>query len=754
MARTVNAGAATVRVFADTDPLQRGLKKAQRQLKAFSASVTKIGMGLIKTGALIVAPIVLALRVYSQFADQMAIVAAVTNATGAAFAALTDKAKELGRTTSFTARQVASAMIELGRAGFTAGEILKSIQPVLNLARATTTELSEATLIASRSLRAFNLDASEMERVVDVLTFTTNNSTQVLTELGEAMKFVAPIAVATGDSIEATAAAIGILADNGIVGTRAGTALARAYKNLTKEAKQNALRKIGVQAADASNNLRPIADIIVDIGNATKNMGSAARLANFEELFGRGAAAALNLAKSGAQMKSFTAELRNAAGEAQRISDAMDDTIGGSFRLFISALEGVAIEIGTVLAPAVSAITRNFTSILGMVSKFVKENKKLILGIPTTGALLIAVGVAFLALGIAANVVAFAFGGLLAIVTAVVTVFGFITSPLVLITAGIIALGVALVKFAGVGVGTARIISDAFGKLFGTVGKVIKAIANALLAGDISLASDILWLSLKVSFLTGTIELLKTWNTFSDKFLTALIDTFFDSKEEAVNFWSDMQSIFINGGQNLLGNLRDVAATWQAVFVRLGAEFKLLSAKAGAESLAIRTQANLEITRIENERDADEAENQSARTVALADNERKRTDALASIDKDAGTDKLDNQLTGLQSALAENIAALKVKLGDAEELGGLDFGEFEDEVKKLVKLLFGGEGGGAIAQAETRGSFSTAAIERAGASTATARAQQAAILSAQNSVAIVKNTKQTASNTAKQATFK
>ena len=93
----------------------------------------------------------------------------MTGAVGEEFDKLTEKAKYLGRTTSFTASQIAGAMLELGRAGFAPQEIDDSIASILNLARATKTDLSEATRIASSSLRAFNLPAEETGRVCDVM---------------------------------------------------------------------------------------------------------------------------------------------------------------------------------------------------------------------------------------------------------------------------------------------------------------------------------------------------------------------------------------------------------------------------------------------------------------------------------------------------------------------------------------------------------------------------------------------------------
>ena len=128
----------------------------------------------------------------------------MTGAVGEEFDKLTEKAKYLGRTTSFTASQIAGAMLELGRAGFAPQEIDDSIASILNLARATKTDLSESTRIASSALRAFNLPAEEMGRVCDVMVAAANSSAQTLEDLGHSMAYCAPIAEKYGLTIEQT----------------------------------------------------------------------------------------------------------------------------------------------------------------------------------------------------------------------------------------------------------------------------------------------------------------------------------------------------------------------------------------------------------------------------------------------------------------------------------------------------------------------------------------------------------------------
>ena len=163
-------------------------------------------------------------------------------------------------------------MTELGRAGFKPAEILDAIGSVLNLARATSTDLPRAAELASAAMRGFGLTARDTTYVADVLTATANNSAQGLEDIGESLKYVAPMAKEAGEDIRDTAAALGVLANNGIKGSMAGTALARAYKNLSKTGSHKMLKKMGVEAVDANGNLRKVADILSDLGQATAKM--------------------------------------------------------------------------------------------------------------------------------------------------------------------------------------------------------------------------------------------------------------------------------------------------------------------------------------------------------------------------------------------------------------------------------------------------------------------------------------------------
>lgn len=454
----IKAGSAMVKVYADNRALVRGLNRAQRRLRAFSAGVARLGRSLLAVSAAAAVPIAFATRTFAAFSDQMAEVRAVTGATEDQFAKLNAKAKTLGRTTSFTAKQVAEGMTELGRAGFKPEQIDAAIAAVLDLARATRTELGDAAQIASAAMRGFGLAASDTTRIADVLVTTANNSAQTLTDVGDAMGYVAPIAKEAGATIEDTAAALGVLANNGIKGTRAGTALARAYKNLSKSDVQKQLADIGVSAVTASGNLRKISDVLADIGKATRAMGSARKLGIFESLFGRGQAAALKLAQVG-NFKDMRKGLDNVDGAARRTAKTMDNTLGGSFRMLMSAVEGVQIAIGDALAPTLRKWMGNIAKIARRIAKLVVSNKKLIVTIMKVVVPVAAVGTGLLVFAGASALAATALAGVSTAATVAalaMKAFGMalifvernpIVALLTLIAALLVMVGYALIKW-------------------------------------------------------------------------------------------------------------------------------------------------------------------------------------------------------------------------------------------------------------------------------------------------------------------
>ena len=360
---------------------------------------------MMALGGALSLPFALAEKSFAGFDDKMRLVQAVTSSAGDAFESLTQTAQRLGRETSFTAQQVADAMIALGRMGFDPSEIEASISSVLNLSRATGTELAESADIAANSLRIFGLEAGKMTHVADILTATANGSAQTLTDLFEGLKMAGPQAAAAGENIGELCASLGIMANMGIKGSLAGTALRKAYVQFADVKVQNVLRDVGVEAVDANGNLRKMAEIMRDVAAATKKMPTAERLSFMKEVFDvRGMMSGLSLAGNIEELDKFLARLRDVSGQADETARAMDRGIGGSFRLFQSAVEGTMNAVGEALSSTLQPMVARITAAINTFTKWVEANRGLVTSIAAKVASIGAFGAAMFTVGTASRV--------------------------------------------------------------------------------------------------------------------------------------------------------------------------------------------------------------------------------------------------------------------------------------------------------------------------------------------------------------
>lgn len=740
-ARGIRAGAAYIELYANDNKLVRGLNRAQKQLKAFGSSVQRIGARLTGIGTGLAAGFAISTRVFAGFDDRMRQVRAVTGATEAQFQSLREEAKRLGRTTSFTAGQVAEAMTELGRAGFKPESILRSTEAVLALARATSSELPRATEIAGAALRGFALPVDQMARVTDVLTATANGSAQTLEDLFEAMKPVAPIAAEAGASIEETAAAIAVLANNGIKGSLAGNALARAYKNLSNESKQAELRKFGVEAVDAQGNLRPLADIINDLAKATKGLGSAQRLSIFETLFGRGQAAALKLASSAEAFDELQDKIKNSAGLAAKTAEEMDAGIGGSFRKLLSAVEGIAIAIGEAIEKPVRRAADAITKISGWITNLINQNQKLVITILKLTAVMIGIGIALVIAGVAIVAIGAVFGSLAAIITGVGaaigimgTVLAALLSPIGLIVAAVLGIGGAILISSGAGAEALNWLGDQFNALKAIVTKVVGGMADALAAGDVELAAQILWLSIKLVWEKGIAAINAAWLEAKRFFISTAQQMWFGALAaaqfgfhaievawiETTSFLSKTWTNFASGFkkiwetatsfvakrmleiQGLFDSSLDVKAAKQGIDDQLESRLNEIESKT-KQALANREQSR------NRQRDRSAQENEAT----LAEIGRQFDEAQKALDDRTNTkiEETQKALDDARKKLDEAIAEAAKKRGEAEANQPDGSSDSIEGLIDRVQRQLAGLGGSLGRSATVRGTFNALAVQ-------------------------------------------
>src|SRR5690606_18242605 len=276
-------------------------------------------------------------------------------ATDEEMALLSRTARELGASTVFSASQAAEGMSFLAMAGFSVSEIVDAMPGLLDTAAAAQEGLGVTADIVSNILSGFQLEARETTRIADVLTATFTSSNTTLQSLGDTMSYVAPVAAALGVSIEEVAAMTGRLGDVGIQGQRAGTALRAIFTRLASPTGGAArfFQELGIQMTDRPGNMLPIIDIIRQIEERTRNMGSAQRSAVLTTLVGMEAVSAFSaLLDVGADnIQNYADELRASAGVAREVSARQMDNLRGVLEELRSAFEEVQISIGSAFIP-------------------------------------------------------------------------------------------------------------------------------------------------------------------------------------------------------------------------------------------------------------------------------------------------------------------------------------------------------------------------------------------------------------------
>ena len=340
---------------AKTGKLSKDLKGVQRQMAILQRNLSQTGrqltVGLTAPLAAIGAS---AFKVAADFEASMSKVKAVSGATGSEFKQLEQLAKDLGKSTVFTASDVAGLEESFARLGFTTGEILNATEATLQLAQASGTDLANAADVAGSTLRAFGLDAAETGRVADVMASSFSQTALDVDSFQEAMKTVAPVAASAGLSVEQTTALLGSLANSGIRGSRAGTALRRIISEL------------GTTSGDVAGEIEKLAAEGLNLADAKDEVGRNAQ------------SALLILANSIDTTDELTRSLKDSEGASAAMASTMDDNAKGGIKRMQSAVEGAQIALGSALAPAVSDVAERIAGLANAFSNLSEGTQKTI----------------------------------------------------------------------------------------------------------------------------------------------------------------------------------------------------------------------------------------------------------------------------------------------------------------------------------------------------------------------------------------
>lgn len=346
-----------------------GAREAQNQTKGVESSLTGLakkagGVALAFFGTQgLVNAFTSATRTGAEFEQNLKNLGVISGATGGKLRQLEQSALKLGGSTKFTASEVANLQIEFSKLGFTSDEILQVTEGTLNLSTAFGTDLASTASIAGSTLRAFGLDAGETTRLTDVMAESFSSTALDMGKFTGAMSFVAPVAKVAGFSVEETTAILGTLANAGIDGSMAGTALRQIFLELSNESSKLSQRLGG--SVSSSEELIDALNKLTDEGIGTAEM---------KELVGQRAVSAFSVLLDGSEtVGELATQFDNATGAGQRMATEMLDTLDARFAILQSATDDLKIAFFETFDDALKASIDRITEAIGAVSEFFKQ---------------------------------------------------------------------------------------------------------------------------------------------------------------------------------------------------------------------------------------------------------------------------------------------------------------------------------------------------------------------------------------------
>lgn len=397
---SVNVGEAIGYLDLDTSGFTKGFKSALKELQAFrnSASsmgdkVTALGSAMTKAGSTMTKGVTLplvglgtaAVATTTKFESAMSKVSAISGATGDDLAALTDKAKEMGAKTKFSASESAEAFQYMAMAGWKTKDMLAGIDGIMALAAADGLDLATTSDIVTDALTAFGLSASDSGHFADVLAKASSNANTNVSMLGESFKYAAPVAGALGYSAEDTAIALGLMANAGIKGSQGGTALRGSLTRLIKPTDEAAalMDKYGLSMTNANGSMKSLGEVMNMLRDKLGGLTEAEQAQVAAQIFGQEAMSGMLtiINASDSDYAKLTDAIYDADGAAQQMADTMLDNLSGQLTILKSSLEGAAIAFGELLLPLIKKITSAIQGLVDWINNLSDRQKAIIVTI-------------------------------------------------------------------------------------------------------------------------------------------------------------------------------------------------------------------------------------------------------------------------------------------------------------------------------------------------------------------------------------
>nr|DAR79757.1 MAG TPA: minor tail protein [Caudoviricetes sp.] len=335
--------------------------KLKGTFEGVRGALATVGIGIGATAA--VGVLKSSLQSYADLEDQVRRNRAIMSASAEQEKQLMQQTRDLGRSTKFTAQEVAEAQMYQAMAGMKTNEVLEMTPKLLKMSIAAGSDFAQTSDIVTDNLSAFGMSISEVDRLMDVMVATSNNANTNVQMLGEAYKYVAASS-RNFESFEDVNILLGVLADNGIKSGQAGRNLAAIYRRLANPSKQvaNALTDLNIQLYDQQGKFKGLKTISDELKKATANLTQEERNRYLAVIAGgegmKVLASIMGTTEEG--YNKVANGVRNAKGATDKFADEMSNTTSNKIAQFKSTLDDLKISIGEAFAPIATKWMEDF----------------------------------------------------------------------------------------------------------------------------------------------------------------------------------------------------------------------------------------------------------------------------------------------------------------------------------------------------------------------------------------------------------
>ena len=355
----------------------RNIENAGKTLtKGITTPVAAMGTGMIKTAM--------------DFEAGMDKVQAISGASEKNMSALTEKAKEMGAKTKFSASESADAFSYMAMAGWKTEDMLNGIEGTMYLAGASGADLATTSDIVTDAITAFGKTAEDTNHFVDVIAKTSSNANTNVEMMGETFKYCAPAAGALKYSIDDTSVAIGLMANSGIKASQAGTSLNNWFTRMAKPTKESAtaMEELGIKLTDSSGKMKPFSQVMQETRKSFKSLTTTQKAQYAAMLAGKTGMNGL-LAVVNASDKDFnklTKAIAKSDGAAKKMYKTANSNLKGSITELKGKVESLAISFGDRMLPYVSKGVDKLKKLADEFSKLSPKQQDMIIKTALTAA--------------------------------------------------------------------------------------------------------------------------------------------------------------------------------------------------------------------------------------------------------------------------------------------------------------------------------------------------------------------------------